>query len=152
MASLFVPASVDDYGLSASQFRVLCHIARRGECYSTVATIANVCLLSPKTVRSALRELRSQGLVVAKPRHGQTTIYRITDAHQRRSENGETLHPTHAKKCYGGLPMRMRGGLPNETRQRLSPEGYPHKEINHFSKLNPPPINAGEFDLRTLQR
>lgn len=70
----FIPAELDEAGLPANQFRVLCHLWRRGETYSNAATIAKVCRLKRDTVFECLAELERGGYINRTPRPGQTTI------------------------------------------------------------------------------
>ena len=76
---IFVHRRLDDYGLSAPQFRVYCHLARRasndGKAWPSIRSIAKVCRLNKKTVRSALRVLVEHHLVEPKQRDGATTLY-----------------------------------------------------------------------------
>lgn len=75
----FVPAILDDAGLDPIQFRIFCHIARRGHCYSSIRTIADVCgLLDVRTVRKALRTLTAHKMIKAERKPGATTTYSVT--------------------------------------------------------------------------
>src|SRR5205809_436624 len=72
----FIHSRLDDYGLSASVFRVYCHIARRagrdGSAWPSVANIARVCRLHPQTVRKALRTLTAHHLLQSETQPGRT--------------------------------------------------------------------------------
>jgi len=70
----FIPSKLDEAGLPANQFRVLCHLWRRGETYSNAATIAKVCRLKRDTVFGILSDLEKSGFILRKPRPGQTTL------------------------------------------------------------------------------
>ncbi len=70
----FIPAWLDDLGLTASQFRILCHLWRRGKTFSNAETIASACHLKRKTVFTILSELEGRGLIRRTPRPGQTTL------------------------------------------------------------------------------
>lgn len=70
----FIPGWVDDLGLRPTPFRVWMHAWRRGETYSSAATIAKVCRLKRETVFQALAELEAAGLIVRVSRKGQTTL------------------------------------------------------------------------------
>lgn len=70
----FIPSELDEAGLSPSQFRVLCHLWRRGETFSNAATIAKVCRLKRNTVFEVLNDLEKAGFIRRKPRPGLTTL------------------------------------------------------------------------------
>ena len=63
----FIPAVLDDFGLTASQFRVLCHLLRRAgkdrECYPSTRTIAAACKLHRDTVWACLKDLEKLHLI-----------------------------------------------------------------------------------------
>jgi hypothetical protein len=82
---LFVHSLIDDRGLSPAQFRVLGHIARRagnGKAWPAISSIAKVCKLSPKTVRSALKFLKTARLISEEKRSGSTNLYALTQPAQ----------------------------------------------------------------------
>ena len=76
-SAAFIRAELDDYGLTASQFRVFCRIARRGHCYESVAKIAKGCRLNPDTVSAALTFLCERRLISKTKRPGQTSSLTI---------------------------------------------------------------------------
>jgi hypothetical protein len=81
LAPVFIHSRLDDYGLSPAEFRVYCHMARRGGrdyAFPAINKIARVCRLHPQTVRQALHFLVKQGLLIRQERPGRTTLYRIT--------------------------------------------------------------------------
>jgi len=71
----FIPAALDDAGLTLSQFRVLLHVVRRGVCFARVATIASACRCHPKTVRRALHRLEKMGWIMTETRTGKTSVH-----------------------------------------------------------------------------
>jgi len=108
----FIHSRLDEYGLSSVEFRLYCRVARCGDCWQTVETIAAGCRVGVKTVRSGLKFLVGRGLLSKEPRIGTTQIYRCTpfDA---------WLPPlavnTGGLKRKGGTVKRNHGGLPNGT-------------------------------------
>lgn len=70
----FIPAELDDAGLPANQFRVLCHLLRRGETFSNAATIGKICRLKRDTVFEILAELEKAGFIRRTSRPGKTTL------------------------------------------------------------------------------
>lgn len=75
--TLFVPAWVDDAELTAAQFRVLCRIARRGDCTESVPNIAKGCHLHSDTVESVVRFLIARGFITKEARPGRTSVLRV---------------------------------------------------------------------------
>jgi DNA-binding MarR family transcriptional regulator len=61
---LFIPAWLDDYGLNPAQFRIVCHVARRGACGDSIQTISQICRMDPQTVKRAIRDLIDDGILV----------------------------------------------------------------------------------------
>jgi hypothetical protein len=71
----FIPSILDDAGLLASEFRVYCHISRRGQCFGTINDICEHCRLNEHTVRKALSKLLKLGAIFKEERPGRTTLY-----------------------------------------------------------------------------
>jgi hypothetical protein len=71
----FIPAALDDAGLTAPQFRVFCRIARRSNggdasCFESVPNIAKAVRLEEKTVRAAIDALETRRMVAIHQRIG----------------------------------------------------------------------------------
>jgi DNA-binding MarR family transcriptional regulator len=118
--TIFIHSSLDDLGLSAQEFRIYAHLARRagaGEAFPAVATIAKVCRLNEETVRSALKELAGRGMVTKQERPGQTNIYRLTAPSRWTTppKRGGTT-AKHPPETRGGHPPQTEGGDPPQTR------------------------------------
>lgn len=94
----FIHSSLDDAGLSLSEFRLYCHLLRRGECFSSANTIAEVCRMHVDTVWPALRSLERRGLIVREARRGRTSLIRV-------SANPNPLEKEGPPPDYG-LPSR----------------------------------------------
>ena len=79
----FVRSELDDACLTASEFRVYCHIARRegsnGDCYATAATMAKKCRLNEDTVWDALASLVRQNLIRKVSRVGTSNLLYLTN-------------------------------------------------------------------------
>ena len=72
----FIHSKLDEYGLTPVQFRIFCHIERRGECFSTAAVIAQCCRVHRNTVWPALKFLKNRKMIEATHRTGLTTIFK----------------------------------------------------------------------------
>ncbi|MCF4967146.1 helix-turn-helix domain-containing protein [Nostoc sp. CMAA1605] len=78
----FIPAWLDDYGLTANEFRVYGHIARRvgttGKCWESVPKIAKACRISRNVTLKALRALTEKyRLLTRNKRVGETDEYSL---------------------------------------------------------------------------
>lgn len=60
---LFVGSAVDDAGLDPYEFRVLCRIARRGNCTESLANMARGTKMGGNRCREAIKALVGRGLV-----------------------------------------------------------------------------------------
>lgn len=74
---IFVHADLDLYGLSPYEFRIYAHIARRGQCYSSLKTMAHICKMSVRKAQYALKTLESLGLIQKIIRKGRTDVYQL---------------------------------------------------------------------------
>lgn len=123
---IFIPSALDEYGLTAQQFRVFCHIARRGACFSSGGTIAKICRLHEDTVWTCLNELERLGMVKRSRKHGATSEFTITPPTEWNPP--ETEGQPH-RKARGDTRRKARGDYPPETEGcKGSPsEGSPMK-------------------------
>ncbi|BAZ10418.1 hypothetical protein NIES4071_22330 [Calothrix sp. NIES-4071] len=79
---IFVHADLDLYGLNPYEFRLYAHIARRGQCFSSLETMAKICKMSVRKAQYALKNLQEQGMVQRKKRQGRTDVYELTPRSQ----------------------------------------------------------------------
>lgn len=122
----FIPAWLDDYGLKTSDFRVLCRVCRRGDCFESVPNIAEGCRLHEDTVRASLNRLVALGLITKQKRPGEPSIYRLNPSARTRpttpkSRGGLSDSDTDSDadmppRSEWGTPPETSGGLPPETR------------------------------------
>lgn len=78
---MFVHSSLDDAGLTAQQFRIYAHLARRAGrdgAYPGIDSMAKHCLLSKHTVIDAVRVLESRGMVKVSRSTGERSRYILT--------------------------------------------------------------------------
>lgn len=131
---IFVHSMLDDAGLSANEFRVYAHIARRagnGTAFPAVASIADVCRIHKDTVWAVLRSLEERGMVVRIARTGAANIYRLTDpkawTNPSKAGSGKEGAPETegwgAPENKGCHPPEMEGyeGTPTKDIQRRTP-------------------------------
>ena len=77
----FIPAELDDYPLTASEFRVYCRIVRRAGgqgCWESNVAMGEALGLGERTVREAKALLAAAGLVSVQRRSGRTDVYWLT--------------------------------------------------------------------------
>ncbi|WDD30213.1 helix-turn-helix domain-containing protein (plasmid) [Nostoc sp. UHCC 0926] len=97
---LFIHSSVDDAGLTPNEFRLICHFARRGVCYSSLEKMAYVTELSVRTIQKTLKFLVEGGLVIKKPKPGHPDIYHLPDfeTFAKRLDSGKLKERKEMKK------------------------------------------------------
>ena len=81
----FIPANLDDYGLSPFEFRIYSRLVRRagsrgGTARESLNSMAKACKICPQVVKSTLKFLCAAGMTVRVKRPGQPSLYRLTPA------------------------------------------------------------------------
>ena len=136
---LFVHSSLDDAGLTANEFRVYCHLARRagsaGDAFPAVQTVADVCRMNRDTVWAVLKSLTARGMLQRVPRSGLSTVYVLTTPEHWHPAETEG-HPSDSPSGNEGV-----GGSGNEGVLRGSTEVAPPKSIQ---KHPPKPPHADD--------
>ncbi len=77
---VFIHSAFDELGLTTSEFRVYCHLARRaknGCCRPGHDSIAKICRLEVKTVRRVIEALAKRRLLKVEHRQGDTNVYHL---------------------------------------------------------------------------
>jgi hypothetical protein len=130
---LFIHSLVDEYGLTPVQFRVLCHIARRGECFASADSISKVCRIHKNSLWPTLAFLCSQGLIEKTQRQGTTSIYTVAPVaswkplHHPPQSNSQVGHSKVIARCHnkesGTHPQQ------NNSRKVIPLEGNPLKGV-----------------------
>lgn len=136
---VFMPAWLDDAGLTPVQMRVYVHLARRGDTWSSAATIADICRINRKSVFSALAALEKMGLIRRESRAGETTLITLVQTNEVHSpvpNEAPTAVSTRGSKGYGGVPIETPPPVPFGIPQRVSHEGYPLRKprLSHDTK------------------
>jgi hypothetical protein len=75
--AIFVHSALDQVGLDVYEFRLLGHIARRGSCFASLATTADLCKMSVRKAQSTLKSLEKRGFIEKKQRLGRTDVYKL---------------------------------------------------------------------------
>lgn len=90
----FIPAWLDDAGLTTAEFRVVCRIARRGRCFESLTSMAQGCRMRRPTIQRAIKRLLASCIVVAEKRTGKTTVYCLAPSPKGALGLGETQPKT----------------------------------------------------------
>jgi hypothetical protein len=136
----FIPAALDDAGLSPDAFRIWCHIQRRGTLFGSVVGIAARCGIGRTKTREALRWLVANKWATAFERTGQTTEYIAlhpylhADGTPTKTGRGKKATPTGIER---GTPTRSgRPPLPDPVAKGNPTKGIQSKVYtNKFRKL-----------------
>jgi hypothetical protein len=160
---IFVPSEIDELGLSAAQFRVYGHLARRAgknDAYPGIPSIARICKLHEDTVRASLILLRQWNLISVTTRPGMTNLYRLTRPSEWKTplRNESPTSVSHPSETNGGHPSESDGPHPSETRgyegspRRKSTKGTPvfvrpqREELaSYMIELELPPTEVEAF-------
>ncbi len=131
---LFIRAELDDYILTANEFRIYAHLARRagGDWgWPSVGSMARQCRMHADTVGSCLRRLKELNLVRAHARQGRTTLYTLTPFSAWKPAPRRATPPESkgAPLVSEGTPPKRREGTPPKAREtKCIQEGYPLKD------------------------
>ena len=147
MRGSFIHSSLDDLDLTPVEFRLLCHIMRRGVHTDSADTAAKHCGFKPRTFWRAINRLLELGLIEeVEKRHGKSTAFRaveIPDSAPRVSNapapreaqvdeapvasvahpKGVLVPPTAHPCATSGTPP-----VPSVAHKGISLEGTPFKE------------------------
>jgi Helix-turn-helix domain len=132
---IFVHSSLDDLGLSATEFRVFCHLARRGAkdeyCRPGHESIAKICKLEIKTVRKALASLEQLGMIRVESRPGETNVYVLMPPDAWQSDDITSPRSTTPSNRHPGWKTGRQVGcqLGRGGTQSAPYEGYPSEAI-----------------------
>jgi hypothetical protein len=79
---IFLHSKLDDFGLSAAEFRVFAHLHRRrnnktGIAFPGIDSMAKTCRLAKQTIIEAVRGLETRNMIDVQRHDGSKTIYRI---------------------------------------------------------------------------
>ena len=122
-----VDLQLDLYGLNPYEFRIYAHIARRGECYSNLKTMAAICNMSVRQAQYALERLKEMNLISKQKRLGKTDIYQIT-------EQDYWNKPDRSKELKNGLEYYNRAIVRRELGEQAQALKDFKKSIELFEK------------------
>lgn len=121
---IFIHSSLDDCGLSANEFRIYAHIARRAgsnnKAWPGIDSIAEVCRMSKNTVTECIRQLEARAMLSVSRKVGQASVYSLTPEHE-----WQVYRPN----LSNGASQTEERYRPNLSNVSVSIEGNPEKEI-----------------------
>lgn len=124
----FIHSSLDDYGLTAEQFRIYCHAARRagtrGNCTASVADFIEHCGLCDKTIKKHLGFLVAQQLLAVRRKPGLTNTYGLRPPDHWKPNPGKPVPRVTPPNHYPGTPPNGYSGDPGKP---VPPKGTPYK-------------------------
>ena len=130
----FIPAWLDEAGLTAADFRVLANLwrraGRRGVCWPAVSSIARTCRLDLKTVWAVLRRLEAAGFLRRQKHYRNANEYVLTV--WSIDPNGTPTQPVELTQT---APRQLTQTAPHPidpfgTPPRYSIEGTPKKGVS----------------------
>jgi hypothetical protein len=158
---IFVHSDLRELRLEKSEFRVLGHVASRGQCYETVENIASYCHMDDQTIRDCLQSLTEKGLISAQKRPGHTTLYEVNPRESwkvKPPKNGQGVELTPAEishttppKAGQEYPSQKTVGVlltPPKTRESTPPkirESYPSQKTgDEGTPIEGAPMKGGK--------
>jgi len=125
----FIPAVLDDYGLTQSQFRVLCHISRRGICEASLPSMARVCHMEIKTLSRALQAICAMGIIRREFRAGLVLKLSVAPLSEWNPRTGGANYPTPIGTLGGQMGSDLPQSAPSDLPQSAPYKGYPSKVL-----------------------
>ena len=166
----FIPSWLDDAGLTAAQFRVLCHLWRskgpRG-CFPGADRIMRACRISENTVWKTLRDLEALGLIARKKFYRNSNSYDLivpsvtakeTVTQEGESPQSERQHPPQSEglqspqteRCQSPQKRRCKGYPAKVPQLKVSSEGV--ADNTHTPSLRLVLTDAQIAELATKHR
>lgn len=136
--SPFIPAWLDDLGLTATEYRVFCNLTRRsggdGKCHPAISSITKTCRISENTAWKALRKLEVMGLIVREKHFRNSNRYQVaTSPPPERITAKETVAQFESPQFEGcQSPQNRRCQSP----QKRGCKGTPMKVLQLRSSLS----------------
>ena len=146
LADTFIPACLDDAGLTPREFRVFCRVARCGECYQSLDTMAKGCGLHRQTVQSALKLLVKSGFIECKEQPGRPSLYRVARMTPQKK--------TYRSKTYTSKPATMVPSgckVPSLKRKETGASASLQRPVS-FSDASKKPDSVHELLIHALTR
>jgi hypothetical protein len=120
----FIPAWLDDAGLTPQEMRLVVRVARRGTCWESVTNIAQGCRLDRKTVKTVVRNLVHRGLLRRVDRVGLSSVLSLGDRHCWETQAQTAPQGAKRPRVFNTPPPG-----PNDTPRRYSHKVTPLKVL-----------------------
>lgn len=134
---IFIHSALDEFGLTAAEFRIYAHIARRAtnsRAWPGIDSMARICFLSKPTVIAAVRRLEEMGMLEVRRVEGRKNFYTLT--------RPSRWHGARLKIDNGGPT-----GKEETTEQSIVDNGASKKEV---TKVHPREVHPKKGIQGTL--
>ena len=130
----FIPAWLDDENLTPHEFRIACHIGRRGDCFESARSIASHCKISRNCTLKSIKFLVGKGIVSEAETSRGGTVLKLSYP----SPSGSLESQSGSNESQEGGSLRSQGGslesqggsLRSQSGSNGAPEGTtPNKVI-----------------------
>jgi hypothetical protein len=142
----FVPAKLDDYGLSLAEFRLVCHVSRRGISNEAIPNIARVCRMDTKTVKRCIKKTVRLNILHREFRRGDTLILKLRPIAEWQPSPKDT--PAQTAPEVVKRPYTSPKGHPDHQAQTTPHKGNPSEGNPMKGDIAPPtfePVKRGLF-------
>ena len=151
----FIPAWLDDLGLSAVDFRVFCHLCRRAgkdrKCHPAMPSILTQCRISENTGWKSIERLEGLGLIVREKHFRNSNSYIVATSRPDLVTANEGVIQIESPQKSGCQSPQSEGCQSPQKRGR---KGYPMKEIHgrksnrdsNSAPIGTAMVNAGEWE------
>lgn len=141
----FIHSAMNEFGFTPAQFRVLCHISSRGECWQSARNTARVCRMNEDTVWAAIKFLESIDVIKRTRRFGQTSILAVNPFRLWKRPGGKEGTPEKSGRRSNSATWQRKAGDTHPAEKRG------HKLTNY--ELNPMnKQNGGSLPFKTEER
>lgn len=141
----FIPIWLDELGLSAAEFRVLCALWRRrnpntGQCNPGVDTIAAGCKMNRKTVFKCLKRLEDIELISREHRYRNANHFILhvpsVVPNGAPTEETQSSHTSHESSQSELLSCPKIASESSQTRHQEGTQGRKTKKVHNLSREN----------------
>lgn len=152
---LFIHSLIDDAGLDAESFRVLCHVARRagkdGVAFMGVKSAAKVCRMNKDTVAKRFRDLCDSGWLERVKRPGMESGFRLILPSEPIRQEGMTPIRQEGISDNEGYPSKPPQPIRREGSEPIRQEGTEGNPIKVILEGTPKRVKRERFDAGAIE-
>jgi hypothetical protein len=149
-SELFILGKIDDYGLTCAEFRLLCHIARRGDCWASLPSIATTCRMNLKTAKRAIKSLTGIKAIHRTHRNGDTLRLSLRPVDEWQPSPKEALgqnRPQGSNRAATETKTDPRGVAQKRPYKGSPSKGFPRRESQGPSSPSERKFKFNDLDL-----